>query len=59
MRSYEEEKQELEEKRKQEEDFVKWKKEKLQRTYINEIEEDKKREREKKRKRMEETKRGT
>ena len=29
---------------KQEEDFVRWKKEKLQRTYINEIEEDKKRE---------------
>ena len=44
IRSYEEEKQEWEEKRKQEEDFVRWKKEKLQRTYINEIEEeDKKR----------------
>ena len=30
MRSYEEEKQECEGKRKQEEDFVRWKKEKLQ-----------------------------
>ena len=48
IRSYDEEKQELEEKRKQEENFVRWKKEKLQRTYINEIEEeDKKREQEK------------
>ena len=47
IKSYDKEKQELEERRKQE-DFLKWKKEKLQSKYINEIEEeDKKREREK------------
>ena len=44
IRSYEEEKKEWEEKRKQKEGFLRWKKEKLQRTCINEIEEDKKRE---------------
>ena len=49
IRSYDEERQDLEERREQEKDFLKWKKEKLQRIYINEIEEeDKKREREKK-----------
>ena len=46
MKSYEKEKQELEERKRQEEDFLRWKKEKLQRIYNDELEEDTKIERE-------------